>query len=326
MLPKIKYNPVKEDKLFFISGCNIPRFKVKKFCTKTNTAVVKYANKATIKFIGPDTIRCYIDSLGGMLYDNSVLINHITKFMHIDMVNYGAHCDLINALSTSGQPCCIVMHYAIYYNKSDISNLKILPLFNGSEVVPSFKFKEGGYELYCELQLSSNIYNQDELLNYINDGNIMTHNEFISIQRMFNSSDKQNIVLAMETMANCDYQKSAVYLLLLIRDFGNQIYNQPTKHHVNFKSLCKYFNIDTLSNFNCNDIITTLINKKLLNKQNLDKLMPVISEDLIASNEFFKVKELEYDDNIEKALHDNILDKDHDTTICDEEEELNPKL
>ena len=48
--------------------------------------------------------------------------------------------------------------------------------------------------------------------------------------------------------------------------------------------MIKYFDIDSLISFNTNRIVNCLINKKLLNKQNLDMLMPIISEDFINCN------------------------------------------
>ena len=332
-IPKTNYIPVKGDRLYFIPGCNIPRFKVKKFCEKTNTTVVKYRDKATVKFIGHDSIENYFGGGHFMYFDTKKIINHIIKYMHVDMSFYDKHAELLNVLINSEQPYVGIEYGAVTYLGTGMDTLDTDMKYDAEEhdnvETPDFIFYKGGYELYNELCLSTDIYNQDELLKYINEDNVMGKDEYISIQRLFNSTDNQNKLLAMETMANCDYTKSAVFLLLLIKDFGDIIYNQRTKTHVNFKSMIKYFDIDSLISFNTNRIVNCLINKKLLNKQNLDMLMPIISEDFINCNssEHFAVKTINYNENVEKALVENILDKTNDTIIYDEdEEELNPKF
>jgi hypothetical protein len=50
------YVPVAKDKLFIFPNCNIPRFKVKAFCESTDTAVVKFKEKANIWFTNKEKI------------------------------------------------------------------------------------------------------------------------------------------------------------------------------------------------------------------------------------------------------------------------------
>ena len=45
------YEPKPKDKIYFFSGCNVPRFKVKQFCEKYKVARVKFEERATAKFI-----------------------------------------------------------------------------------------------------------------------------------------------------------------------------------------------------------------------------------------------------------------------------------
>jgi hypothetical protein len=59
---------------------------------------------------------------------------------------------------------------------------------------------------------------------------------------MFNSSDKDNHVLAMEIMANSKYTESLIYLELLFHFHASRMMDSHTKNHVNFKSLVSYLN------------------------------------------------------------------------------------
>ena len=55
--PLMEYTPNKGDKLFFLPGCTVPRFKMKTFCEKYKTAMVKYKESATALFVGPDSFK-----------------------------------------------------------------------------------------------------------------------------------------------------------------------------------------------------------------------------------------------------------------------------
>jgi hypothetical protein len=46
----------------------------------------------------------------------------------------------------------------------------------------------------------------------------------------------------MEIMANSHYEKSVLYLQMLLSNYSYQISNSHTKNHVNFKSMLSYFN------------------------------------------------------------------------------------
>jgi hypothetical protein len=60
---------------------------------------------------------------------------------------------------------------------------------------------------------------------------------------MFKSSDQDNHIMAMEIMANSNYVESALYLLMLLEEYGDKIANCHTKNHVNFKSMVSYFSL-----------------------------------------------------------------------------------
>jgi hypothetical protein len=60
---------------------------------------------------------------------------------------------------------------------------------------------------------------------------------------MFKSSDKDNHIMAMEIMANSNYVESALYLLMLLEEYGHRIADCNTKNHVNFKSMVSYFGL-----------------------------------------------------------------------------------
>ena len=88
---------------------------------------------------------------------------------------------------------------------------------------------------------------------------------------MIKSSDEDNQILAMEIMANCDYKKSLIYLLVLFEKHGHIFQHNRTKNHVNFKSVVSYLGIDRrYMSIHIDKIIEVLIDKKALTEEWVD--------------------------------------------------------
>lgn len=318
VLPKLEYTPVKGDKIYFIPGCDVPRFKVKQYCEKYGVAIVKYREKANVKFIGPNSISELIVSTSWGWYDKTEILKWLA-LRPIPMVWES----LTKAIQESDYGGVILFPYSVQTKLAN-QGCKL----NAFDRI-SFMFKDDkSYDTFLSILDDPELYSQNEILSKINTGKLMTQENYESIKRLFQSTDKENLKLAMETMANCDYQTSCVPLLLLINEFGKEIYNSSTKHHINFKSLLKFFDIDNLTNFDIDDIISSLLKKKLLNKSNLDLLMPIAIKNMTknAGVDHLTVKEVIVSSEIEKGIEENILDENSNTEIVNDEEELNIKM
>ena len=114
---------------------------------------------------------------------------------------------------------------------------------------------------------------------------------------MFQSTDNDNHILAMEIMANSHYEKSVLYLLMLIADFNGIISNTHTKNHVNFKSMLAYFNWipRNVSHQDSEDIIKIIDGKGLLTLDMIQVLYKEYTDEIhrnIAYDEVFEIKEV----------------------------------
>ena len=137
----------------------------------------------------------------------------------------------------------------------------------------------------------------------------MTQTEYGSISRLFESSDVSNHKIAMEMMANCDYEQSCLYLLLLIKDYGRKMDQLNNKNHVNFKALTKFFEIQNLSYFNEALTLDVLIKNKLLNQTNLDFFVKNIIDEIKEESQLIQsFGEITYTDRVYRALEENVLD------------------
>ena len=81
--------------------------------------------------------------------------------------------------------------------------------------------------------------------------------------------------MAMEIMANSNYVDSALYLLMLLEEYGHRIADCNTKNHVNFKSMVSYFGL-RVRDVDCldpDDVSKKLVSLNLLTTEWLNILL-----------------------------------------------------
>lgn len=331
LLSDREYAPVKGDKLYIFPGSSIPRFKVKNFCEKYKVALVKYQDKANIKIIGENFGKDLIKTDYRSWYIRTELLEHLEKYGN---KTYTGIVDLIDLLKTQTSEIVIHDYYANQILKHGQYN-NLSKSFKEKDIddklddyyralVGCYITDDNAYQTIIDLSNDPLLYSERSLLKLLNTGGIMDAKQYESIKRLFKSPDTSNHNLGVEAISNCDFEKSAVYLLLLVHDYRDEMYNSPNKNHINFKSFMKFFGIDSIRyGYNYDNIIQSLIERKLLNQSNLDVLEPLIKEEQIGrlSTEYFNIHSLVYSDKILEGLRDNILDKELITELYDEPQE-----
>jgi hypothetical protein len=143
------------------------------------------------------------------------------------------------------------------------------------------------------------IYNETELITNINgdDSTIIDEEVFQQLKNMFESSDNDNHVLAMEIMANSHYEKSVLYLQMLLSNYCHQISNSHTRNHVNFKSMLSYFNWlpRNIGNRSAEKIVEIIDDKGLLTVDMIKRLYKEYTHSIhgnINYDDVFEVKEV----------------------------------
>jgi hypothetical protein len=162
-------------------------------------------------------------------------------------------------------------------------------------------------------------YGQDDILSELNTGMVLDDSNFDNIRNLFISDDTENTKLAMECMANCDYKKSAVQILLLLQEFGQKIGGTKNKDHVNFKALLTYFGITNIYHVSIDDIVESLISKDLLTQESLDLFLPEVQKIMTDKKGFkhFSVGTIILSDDIKNALakHEQIVEEEKEKSI-----------
>ena len=286
------YEPEHKNKLFIAKHCNIPRVKVKNLTEKNKIKVTTKLDNADAIFISKNYLTKMTSSIYNMYeYDGQTfkkLLSYLRKENLITKDDYEMIIIENNSFDLNNDkiPESILVDYR---TSSFIESLNLS--LEPSSQVKSIKsnlthiLTNNGYE-YTKSLISSNkpIYFETDLMVHLNAEDAITIEEdtYETLDEMLSSSDNDNTTLAMEIMANADFKKSLPYLLVLLFKYSRKMDYNPTKKHVNFKSLIslipsglnyhihpyelinylKQYNIFTVENVN---ILLTCLGVRLLN-------------------------------------------------------------
>jgi hypothetical protein len=281
------YVPTKGDTIYLLPGVNIPRMKLKDLALNLGIRVVRDPAKATVVFSGKSSVGKVTTSTWYYFADANTILENVNKLCNDDY--YIEKLETAIASTGSERVCS---------NWSDMRNT----LCNGNMDIYESQYFYGiepdyldtynaiqGKSIYCESELITNI-NGD-------DSTVIDYEVYQQLKSMFQSSDDDNHVLAMEIMANSHYEKSVLYLLMLISDFSNIISNTHTRNHVNFKSMLAYFNWvpRQVGSQDADDIIKIIDEKGLLTLDMIKILYKEYTGDIhrnIAYDQVFEIKEI----------------------------------
>jgi hypothetical protein len=292
------YVPTKGDTIYLLPGVNIPRMKLKDLALNLGIRVVRDPEKATVVFSGKSSVGKLTTSTWYYFADANTILENVKKLCKDDY--YIDKLDV--AISSTGAT-------KVCSGWSDMRNT----LCNGDPSIYESQYIYGiepeYQETYDAIQ-GKPIYCESELLTNINgdDSTVIDYDVYKQLKSMFESSDDDNHILAMEIMANSHYENSVLYLLMLISDFSHVISNTHTKNHVNFKSMLAYFNWvpRQISSQSADDIIKIIDEKGLLTLDMIKILYKEYTGDIhrnISYDEVFEIKEVTIKDKYLEKLN-----------------------
>jgi hypothetical protein len=310
------YTPGMNDKLFFLPGVNIPRVKLKNLTTNYNIKTVRDITDATHIFAGKDT-SAKIGEVQWHYTLDTIALNNFIQIAKDDIDSYD-YSKLLLAASDYDKP----LIYCDYNTRRVLLGYdNVLPCmndlkfqqnllkleYNTSSRVTTIK---NDFETLYDGISQCTLYSESALLAHVNgdDAVIIDETIFDQLKTMLQSSDDDNATLALEIMANCNYSDSLLYLEMLFKDCAYHISNCNAKKHVNFKSLLSYLNknnryLDT----SLDNIVESLISKKVLTQDKLDVLINRYTEELkhYGSTTYFKVKTFTMSTEVLELLNAN---------------------
>ena len=286
-LVKKPYTPSKGDKIYFLPGVNIPRVKFKNVCVEHGIKTIRDIEQATVIF-GSKKSLCDITTSHWSYKCKTSDFKDFIKLYEADIDNHSLE-KIENALEYYDQE-----FIAIDYNLKDWVSNKV----SGGNSFPYSErlsmIKDDYVNLFNSL-LDKEILDESCVMNVLNgeDATEIDKEMFKHLSEMFESSDNDNHVLAMEIMANCKYVESLIYLEMLFYKYAGRIADKHTKNHVNFKSLLGYLEKDkSYLGTDIDDIAKSLENKDQFTTDKLEIIMEYLSKDIqnTGDSKYFTVK------------------------------------
>ena len=311
-----EYKPKIGDKLYFLPGVNIPRVKLKDLMVTYNISSVRNINDANVVFGGKNTNGKLVDSS----WEYSLQTVDFKECIEAlkPSINSYYYDKLATALEFYTKEFVVMSWHTYRFFIND-------GLWDYKNYVqnPGAVAKAGGHNGYFNIvdschkdmlatAMAIEVISEASLISQLNGDDAVTINYevFEKLSNMFKSSDADNYVLAMEIMANSNYAESLLYLEILFKEYGSVMQQNPTKNHVNFKSLLSYLN-KSRYNFdsNINTIVQSLIDKQLLTIESLKILMERYSSEIESSGNkaFFKVKSITLTEELMQQLNTNFV-------------------
>lgn len=304
----------KGDNIYFVPNLAFPRYKVRE-------------KGEEIGF----KIKRSIDDSNYVIVDTKAINNNLQKMSN------RSHTGLATLTKFNFDQIAEDLNIPIDYSnlESEIDNNTLLYFPNGYAKSMDFiftilnhdsyyEYKVNSYETGIDLrdidsnnkELANAMYNilthaynktkkfisSNDLLDLINPKVIITDTMYTRLKQMFESSNKDNLMLAMETMANVDIKKSLFNIIKLCNDYGHMMRWSDGYNHVNFKAFRTSLNDmvglgrDTIfsTRLHFTDTIEILGKNQVLTKVHLDSFKAEMERHLIdyRLGKFFKVEKI----------------------------------
>ena len=290
------WNPIDDgtDKLYFLPGCTVPRFKVKEHYSSTLKP-----ETATAVFV-PEDYDFPIEENKKFQVSKTIAIK-VTDFLGYIKANYGKDVPIwqkVNMLASMNNfELCYINQNAFltnYYSEPHDSNTGTGKSFSEFVGGSRWGFQNGSEDecfTMCFIPINSTIgtlncsvYFEKDLLKHLNkDSLIINEKKYNELIMIGESEDDENIVLMMELMANSNFEKSYVYLLMLLKAYGDKMSYQKVINHVNFRSLLTYFDIERkqLGNIDLLKLTKALKHAKKFTRSNVQIIQSLCANDYI---------------------------------------------
>ena len=303
--------------IYFAPKCSIPRDKAKPFLEEKKIKTVRDRAIADVIIAGIESVESGIRK-DHMYY---VMKGDIIPFIHgfTKGVDKQSLTDIINNFTGN----YVIINKSLvepFYinNHSNPTNIKHHTNYGSRLTGGSFNSGslQGSWvstvtdDYLLDPKNFSNVYSQEEFNNLIGD-TVIDRDAFESLQTMLKSMDKDNHLVAMTIMAGCNYEKSFVYLALLLEQFGgNTIYNQKYRTSVAFKSLLNWLGYSKYR-WDKDAILDVSIEKGLLTQELLDTVKASILEESRTFSSNYEVVDIRLTAEMQVKV-DKLLNKQDD--------------
>lgn len=274
-----------KDILYFHKKCNVPRFKVHAYIEDKDISVTIKESKATKVIYSTETIKAMLELDGKTKYHN---VFGRDWFINLYFPKSGlvfTDDDPKYLIFSSNQLRLIIEDY----------NSMKKPKNNHTALFCSCINTERYEQVLEILTPDSNHYHESEIIKLINV-TVMDETMFKSIGDMLRSKDISTKGMAIDLMANCDFDKSIVYLTTLLIQNSEEFFKCKERSSVNFKSLLSYLGYKNPRDYTMAILVKIVRDKNLLTTENRELLLKIITKYLNGLSQiplFIKITDVE---------------------------------
>lgn len=294
-------------KVFITSKCSIPRTKIKQSFKDKGLKITHNVDDADHIIVDRDFVEHNTNSTYSSFYKQATIEKLLRDHQMIiskvnDKVAKASFKRIIEELTMHPLSDCLV-EYRVDRAIDDTMRLANMLDKDGDHEYNSARgylrtLEKTKREFFMKvLDNIDKVILEDKLIGMTNNEIHMDKELFESLCKYMESDDHDNHMLAMETMANSNYQSSALHLLLLIEKYGGKMRDSKVSNYVNFKSMMRFFNISRyrLDRLGYDDILDILKDKNLLNQGYIDIITPLVFEEMQYGRTFkwFRIKEIQ---------------------------------
>lgn len=231
-------------KVYIMPNCKIPQFKLREYFKTIGVSITNDHTKADA-YIGANNACVQIESKA------------YTKGLNVigGHANYAFYRSDVSKVQTYRNGVLTVDKYPYesdieldYLNKILIS--RSMNLWSYDELVTTLFYITplGAEIIYDILSNKKPVYSEDAIFRAIPSSVVLDQEMYESLNTMLNSSDEDSWNLAYQTIANCDFAESIVYLKKLYDDHYHKLLNNRFKNLKAFNAMYNMQKIYTMDN------------------------------------------------------------------------------
>jgi len=251
------YTPDRSHVNFIMPDVGVPRFKLKVFADESKMRNTNKIDKANVIIFSEHTkFRNYNNiTTSNVDYGNWFKLKTETIIGYAQDLIEAGHAGFISEKTLMKLKALSKTNDYIYCN--DTSNRRFF-----SELV----YRKLGtwlgsvygdpYPIYNS-QLLEQLISENPNLVVVEEKSIQVHlskdsividqKKYVELCKLIDTEEHENVVLAMEIMANCNFSKSIIPIFQILITKGSILYRKGNVNHVNFKYLLNYFDYGSSS-------------------------------------------------------------------------------
>jgi hypothetical protein len=289
------YTPTLNDKLYFAKGVNIPRVKLKNLAKDYKIKSTTNLEDASAIFVSENSNSKYTTCQWTYTVDTVGFKQYFEDYLALDLGDDYYNQKVIDALEFYTEESIGISHNTRAFLQNSHIPFRLTSGTSYSSIRYN-KIQDEYLSAYEEINNSTlPVYDESELLKHLNGNDALgiDVDMYESLCEMFNSSDADNHTMAMEIMANSNFEDSVLYLSLLFYSYSSQMQQCRSKGHVNFKSLLSLMTLpSSYFRMNIDDVMDKLKKHKQLTKENVDIVLKLHGDDITGegNSTYFRVK------------------------------------